>query len=316
MIIGISGKIGSGKDTVGKIIQLLTDNLNWSNVEIINMLNQNKVSNTTTYEIKKFAGKLKQIVSILTGIPVEDLEKQEVKNRVLGEEWCKYDTISDIVFWLSKYKSKEYALEQSRREGGVIFETDLLEFANSLGYNSGNITTRQLLQTVGTDALRDVVHPNIHCIALFADYTCSCGHKLPQDNGIHHVEFETCKEPNWVITDLRFPNEKEAIEVRGGLLIRVNRLIDKRVYVISNEQPFENWYGVIESYNGNNFYNVINAVDDTILVHKNNITLQDEHPSETALDNTKFDYIIDNNGSIEELVEKVKEILVKQQILK
>ena len=32
------------------------------------------------------------------------------------------------------------------------------------------------------------------------------------------------------------------------------------------------------------------------------------HPSETALDNYKFDEVIENNGSIEELIEKVKQL--------
>jgi hypothetical protein len=36
---------------------------------------------------------------------------------------------------------------------------------------------------------------------------------------------------------------------------------------------------------------------------------------ETALDEAKFDYEIINNGSIEDLVEKVKEILTKQGII-
>ena len=35
------------------------------------------------------------------------------------------------------------------------------------------------------------------------------------------------------------------------------------------------------------------------------------HFSETALDDTQFDYVIENNGTIEELVEKVKIILNK-----
>jgi hypothetical protein len=40
-----------------------------------------------------------------------------------------------------------------------------------------------------------------------------------------------------------------------------------------------------------------------------------EHPSETALDDTKFDYEIINDGSIEDLIEKVKEILIEQKII-
>jgi hypothetical protein len=39
------------------------------------------------------------------------------------------------------------------------------------------------------------------------------------------------------------------------------------------------------------------------------------HESETALDNSSFDYVIINNGTIEELVEKVKDILVKEKII-
>mgnify|MGYP002478018656 CR=1 FL=1 len=62
MIIGINGKIGAGKDTVGTIIQGLL------------LTNKNQSS-----DIKKFAGKLKQIASILTGIPVKKFEDQEFK---------------------------------------------------------------------------------------------------------------------------------------------------------------------------------------------------------------------------------------------
>lgn len=61
MIIGINGKISAGKDTVGTIIQRLL------------LTNKNQSS-----EIKKFAGKLKQIASILTGISVEKFEDQEI----------------------------------------------------------------------------------------------------------------------------------------------------------------------------------------------------------------------------------------------
>ena len=121
--------------------------------------------------------------------------------------------------------------------------------------------------------------------------------------------------PSWCITDMRFPNELEAVKSRGGITIRVNRIIGKRVYIISNEQPFENWYGIVESYNGNNFYNIINNVDDVILVHKNQITLQDEHESETALDNSEFDYVIENNSTIEDLIHTVSLILKKEKII-
>lgn len=67
MIIGINGYSGTGKDAVGQIIQKLCPNENW--------------------EIKKFAGKLKEVASILTSIPVKYFEDQDFKRTVLGEEW-------------------------------------------------------------------------------------------------------------------------------------------------------------------------------------------------------------------------------------
>ncbi len=33
-----------------------------------------------------------------------------------------------------------------------------------------------------------------------------------------------------------------------------------------------------------------------------------EHPSETSLDNYYFQYVVENDGSIEDLVEKVREL--------
>lgn len=72
MIIGISGYAGSGKDTVGQIIQKLTTPTPMQRSD---------------WEIKKFAGKLKQIASLMTGIPVEKFEDQEFKLSKLGPEW-------------------------------------------------------------------------------------------------------------------------------------------------------------------------------------------------------------------------------------
>ncbi len=39
------------------------------------------------------------------------------------------------------------------------------------------------------------------------------------------------------------------------------------------------------------------------------------HESETSLDNYQFDHTINNNGTIDELIEKVKQILIKEKII-
>ena len=121
MIIGISGYSGSGKDLVGTIIQEISLN---------------------KWHIKKWAGKLKTIASILTGIPVENFEDQEFKKTLLGPEW---GTVKDIPL------------------NGVPVFADI-QF-NSL------ITVRDFLQKLGTDAIRDGLHENTWVNATLADYT-------------------------------------------------------------------------------------------------------------------------------------------------
>lgn len=228
MIIGINGKIGAGKDTVGTIIQGLL------------LTNKNQSS-----EIKKFAGKLKQIASILTSIPVEKFEDQEFKKVILGEEWgtVRHNPLNNIEPF-EKFQFNEL------------------------------MSVRELLQKLGTEAMRNGLHTNVWVNALFADYKSKW---VPTGNAIEEDEVSLEKEyPNWIITDMRFPNEMEAVEKRHGITIRVVR----------------------PSF----------MVDGKVIA-------KDLHPSETALDDSKFDYEIINDGTMEELVKKVREILVNEELI-
>lgn len=295
MIIAISGKIGSGKDTVGSIIQYLTtDTIN------THTLNKPKlISSSVSFEkycegfrtfdtiesswkIKKFADALKEICSILTGIPRADFEKPEVKNSFLGEEWTKKH-----FNWMKEAQLEEYAkadgktLKEYLEEGNhELIAEDEMGKVYRAKYLDEKRTVRWLLQTVGTEAMREHVHNNVWVNALFAHYkplmSASFGtidfakgeyKELIPDTPIEY--------PNWLITDMRFPNELNAVKARGGITIRLRRT---------------QWIKEGD-------------VDKHI------------HPSETALDNAKFDYEIDNDGTIEELIEKVKEILIKEKII-
>jgi hypothetical protein len=69
MIISISGKMGSGKDTLGKEIQMVA-----------------KERYGIDFEIKKFAGKLKDISALLLNVPVEAFESQAFKSNPLPGE--------------------------------------------------------------------------------------------------------------------------------------------------------------------------------------------------------------------------------------
>jgi hypothetical protein len=198
MIISITGKIGSGKDTVARIWNELYPMQQWEN--------------------KKWAGKLKDVASLITGIPKEKFEDQEFKHTNLGLEWATW------------YPN--------------IDRPDLM-------------SVRDLLQRLGTEAMRDGLHKNVWVNALLADYK---QYKTYNGNGD-----EIYRYPNWIISDTRFPNELLAVREKGGIIIKV--------------------------------------------VRNNTTNHGAEHISETALDDvTGWDFIIDNNGSIEDLKDKINKI--------
>lgn len=135
MIIGINGYSGSGKDTVGAIIQYLYCGNNVGNNPIEKVCEEYEehewwLEEQSNWEIKKFAGKLKDIASHLTGIDIEDFEDQEFKKTNLGREW--WTTCDE-------------------------------------GWQP--MTVREFLQKLGTDALRNGLHDNVWVNALMADYT-------------------------------------------------------------------------------------------------------------------------------------------------
>lgn len=220
MVIGISGRLGSGKDTVGKIIQYLTaEDVGADCLKRIRAGLSIDGHHNSSFENKKFAGKLKLIGSILSGVPVENFEDQDFKKLPMSLDW--------------------------------------------------EMTYREFLQKLGTEAMRDGLHKNVWVNALFADYKWYTKEWDELGN-------ETLGAyPNWLVTDMRFPNELDAVILREGITIRVNR----PVHALSEEN---------------------NAVQ--------------LHPSETALDNSEFHYIIDNDGSFEDLMKKVEEILKIEKI--
>lgn len=233
-IIGVSGYAGSGKDTVGKLIQIAscnnipeglgiedlvynTDNLWW-------------VEEGSGWEVKKWAGKLKTIASMITGIPVENFEDQEFKKTYLGPEWDQWSVVFQDGSRYGNFTTKEEAESFEKHERHSLqWSTD---FKTSV--ESFKMTVRDFLQKLGTDGLRDGLHTNTWVNALMADY--KKGPFYPEVPAEDHA-----KLPNWIITDTRFPNEAQAIKDKGGIVIRIDRPGYKPVNAHPSETGLDDW---------------------------------------------------------------------------
>jgi hypothetical protein len=93
-----------------------------------------------------------------------------------------------------------------------------------------------------------------------------------------------------VISDCRFPNEISSIKNAGGKIVWVQR----------GELP--DWYETaIDANRGSN-------------VAINELKMRKIHASETAWVGTKFDLILDNNGTIDDLYNQAKDLVISDQI--
>lgn len=271
MIIGINGYAGSGKDTVGKIIQYL-NSYNTGDITLDELITDHQVhewwlEEQSGWEIKKWAGKLKHIASLLTGIPVEKFEDQEFKKTYLPEQW-NYWTVSVIDNGRMRMQQGRYNTKAEAESQLYFLEEVYGTFRMEYVVGLQQMTVRQFLQELGTDACRNNLHPNTWVNALMADYIPKpnkavadflAAEGLPASMNAGEQEY-----PNWLITDTRFPNEAQAIKDKGGIVIRVNR-------------P--------------------------------GVTAINAHSSETGLDNWKFDHVIENDGTLEQLADKVRAII-------
>ncbi len=286
-LIGISGKMGSGKDTVAQIIQYLSDynSLNYTHPiteKDFNSYLKNKRF-SKKWKIKRFADKLKDITCMLIGCTREQLEDREFKKTPLGEEWKKFN----------------YGVDDIENPVDAHWET---------------ITPRKLMQLIGTECGRQIIHPNIWVNALFSEYIPIIGNKGNAESDYPKLRELGIKQilpelPNWIITDMRFPNELKAVKDREGITIRVNR----NKFSFSDYEAAKNYLiekrGEAKGFLSNDGYSIVYEAN-TVFEKEN------KHSSETALDNYKdFDETIDNNGSIEDLIKKVEQILIKYNII-
>lgn len=219
MIIGLSGKAQVGKDTVCMIMQLLYPNDRIATeVDDIDAYAsfpsffQQSFKFISKYKNKKFAFKVKEVASLLTGIATLQFEDEEFKNSPLGDEW-KVKRLPDLL--------------RGPRGSDAHYE-----------YFYSPLTVRELLQRIGTEAMRKGVHEDVWVNSLIAEYK-------------HNNLFQD----HFVISDVRFPNEVAAIKKEGGLVIRINRPSLKEKMYSTHESEialdnYKDWDYVIDNLDG------------------------------------------------------------------
>lgn len=227
-LIGISGRIGSGKDTFAKMIQLVIYNNVYGSKHPITEPTELALKHigqviTNEWQVKKFATPLKQMACILIGCTMEQLEDQDFKASELPEQW-------DRLYY------PDYL-------GGGLYRGNPDDTHSIKSYVRKATTVREVLQKLGTEAIRGIIHDNAWVNAMFSIYSSGrffmCDNCMT-DNIQEILEEDTCPRCNfksegnltmviedtcskWLIADLRFPNEVKAIKDRGGLVFRVKR---------------------------------------------------------------------------------------------
>lgn len=206
MLIGITGLIGSGKDTIA-----------------------NHLVENYSYERYSWATPLKDMTATLFGWDRDMLEGATPEQRAKREE---------IDPWWDR-KLDKYDL----------------------------VSPRWALQFIGTEVMRNTLHPNIWVLA-----------------GMHRI----AGKENVVISDTRFPNEIKAIREMGGVIWNVQR------------GPLPDWYNDLLEWTSWHKDLPI-ALPQVYMADR----WPGVHASEYSWVGTDFDAVLANDGTIEDLKHKI-----------
>ena len=275
MIISFSGKIGSGKDLSGNICKILLQSPHLNNEGVETFLNKNLYESDGSWGIRKWADKLKDIVCTILNCSREQLEDREFKETPLGEEWDKFKVVRTKI---TKFERIDEVFYFSTIEEANKFKLNNLNYDYFGEIEKVEMTPRLMLQLLGTECGRNIIHPDIWVNSLMAEYKS----KLSSNNPVDDLDWEPrFIYPNWIITDTRFPNELKTVKDRKGLIIRVIRDLNLRA---EGKEAKKGEAQII-------------------------------HSSETALDNEVFDYEINNEGTISDLIDKIRIILIENNLI-
>lgn len=160
-------------------------------------------------------------------------------------------------------------------------------------------TYRESLQHIGTDLFRDQFHTDTWVNSLLSDYQQS-------------------KNKNFLITDLRFQNEFNKIKQFDNVVtIKVNRWMNvsdwlKSKYFnglnITIDQLIDLGYSD-EKISKNQLIQCLMYEQNILRLNNNELFKRITHPSEIDLYGEVFDYVIENDSTLDEFQLKVKTLV-------
>jgi hypothetical protein len=187
----------------------------------------------------------------------------------------------------TKFEERAYA-DSLKKAASMFTGTPIDNWHNreikekSLPAPFDNYTYRSFMTAFGS-AFDEGMSKNFFVDSLFSQYR-----PIGRQSGM----FDTGKAiyPNWLITDVRFPEEVKAIEERGGIVIRIERPLSYR-------HPY---YEALEDV----------MKEDIELYQK----LMDR--SETSLDNHNFEWTIEWSDNEHDLIDGLKLALKSYGVIK
>lgn len=244
MLLGINAQLKCGKDTFAELTE----------------------ESGVVFTTLKFADALKDITCRILGCTREDLEDQDFKNKELGKKWWYikkwYPTNPnhDKVFTLIPY---------------IGFDSRIFDGDDCCAWELIKLTPRLILQLLGTEAGREIIHPQIWVNCLMTDYE-----KLL----IGAVA---------IVTDMRFKNELETISTEpGGYTVKILRKFSLRFPEYAYLENSDNNYEVPSK---------LKEVDPKLYKVL-------KHVSETDLLESNVDFVIYNDSTLQDFKRKVVKV--------
>jgi hypothetical protein len=166
-----------------------------------------------------------------------------------------------------------FGWDRKMLEGRTSYDRKVREQVDAWWANRlgiSHLTPRWVLQNWGTDVLRNAFHQDIWIASL--------------ENKLRHDDTDI------VVTDARFPNEMKSIKSVGGYIIRIKR----------GDDP--TWIDDAR---------IVNSGPSNLNYEKslNNLNQLRVHYSERNWIDEPVDFIIENDGNIDQLFEKIENLI-------